>query len=72
MTRDEHIASVKSRALAYCVQHDTTSALASVMSDLGKHPETARHAAIELGMLLAMAGQLSTNTAMRDFIEGIR
>lgn len=40
-------------------------------SDLTKHPETEGHAAIELMMILAMGGHLSTPHRVREFIEGI-
>ena len=39
-------------------------------SDLGKHPETANHSAIQLGMMMLMAGHLTTPAEMRKFIEG--
>ncbi|MFY9457669.1 MAG: hypothetical protein WAP23_01945 [Candidatus Spechtbacterales bacterium] len=39
-------------------------------SDLGKHPETAGHLAIELGMMLLMGGHLDSKEEMRKFIEG--
>jgi hypothetical protein len=70
-TRAEHVAWCKERALEYVDLGDTGNALASMTSDLGKHEETADHAAIELGMLLAMSGHLSTERDMRDWIEGI-
>jgi hypothetical protein len=71
MTREQHVAWCKQRALECVDQGDTATALASVMSDLTKHEGTADHAAIELGMMLAMSGHLSTEREMRDWIEGI-
>ena len=44
-TRDEHLAWCKQRALEYADRGDTTNAVASMMSDLGKHPETENHGA---------------------------
>lgn len=70
MTRAEHLAYCKMRALAYVDRGDTVSALASMISDLRKHPETEKHAAIGLGITMAAAGMLSTQTEMRKFIEG--
>lgn len=70
-TRAEHVAWCKERALEYVDLGDTANALASMTSDLGKHEETADHAAIQLGMLLAMGGHLSTSRDMREWIEGI-
>ena len=70
MTRAEHLAWCKQRALEYIDQGDLTSAYASVASDLGKHPETQNHAAIGLGMAMMINGHLSTAAKMREFIEG--
>lgn len=69
-TRQEHLDWCKKRALEYCDIGDVTQAFASMGSDLGKHPETSNHAAIQLGMMLLMAGQLNSPMEMRKFIEG--
>lgn len=69
MTRDEHMAWCKQRALEY-VDRDPTGAWASMVSDLGKHPETQGHAAVELGMMMLMSGHLSAPAEMKRFIEG--
>lgn len=58
MTRAEHLAWAKQRALEYVDMGDISGALASMMSDLGKHPELANHAAIELTGMLMVAGLL--------------
>lgn len=70
MTRAEHLAWCKQRALEYVDQGDLAQAIASMTSDLGKHFETAGHPAIELGMMLIMTGNLNTSAAVRKFIEG--
>lgn len=70
MSRSEHLDWCKQRALQYCNMHDLDNALASFMSDLGKHEETDRHPAIQLGIMLSMSGNLSTQRAMQEFIEG--
>lgn len=70
MDRQEHLKWCKKRALEYCDTGDTKNAFASMVSDLGKHPETADHSGIELGVRLLVAGHLSTITKMREFIEG--
>jgi len=70
-TREEHMKWCKSRALEYVDAGDNNNAFASMVSDLTKHPETANHAGNELGMMLFMAGQLSSSKQMRDFIEGL-
>ena len=53
MNREDHMAWCKERALEYVDQNDNQQAFASMMSDLGKHEETAGHAAIGLGMALS-------------------
>ena len=70
MTRSEHVAWCKQRALEYVDMGDLENAYASMCSDLNKHPETAGHSAIGLGMQLMMIGQLNTPHEMRKFIEG--
>lgn len=70
MNRMEHMAWCKKRALEYVDQGDNQQAFASMMSDLGKHPETQGHAAIHLGMMTLMTGKLDTTHEMRKFIEG--
>ena len=70
MTRSEHLQWCKDRALEYVDAGDLTNAYASMASDLTKHPETEKHAAIGLGMMMLMGGQLATQEKMRKFIEG--
>ena len=70
MNRQEHLEWCKKRALEYVDNGDLPQAFASMGSDLGKHPETANHSAISLGMALMMSGNLNTQTEMRKFIEG--
>lgn len=69
-TRAEHLAWCKRRALEYCDMNDVNQAFASIGSDLGKHPETANHAGIQIGMMMLMCGHLNTPEQMRKFIEG--
>ncbi len=68
--RQEHIAWCKQRALQYVEMGDVNQAFASMGSDLGKHPETANHSAIQLGIMMLMGGHLSTPDKMREFING--
>lgn len=70
MSRSEHIAWCKKRAIEYVDSGDLQSAYASMVSDLRKHPETADHPAAALGLQLMMAGHLGTEEEMRKFIEG--
>lgn len=70
MTRQEHLEWCKKRAIEYVDDGDTTSAFVSMLSDLNKHPETEGYSAIQLGMMLMMAGQLLSPEAMKKFING--
>ena len=70
MTRAEHLQWCKDRALEYVDAGQLSQALASLISDLNKHPETQGHTAIELGTMLSMGGKLSTPEQMREFILG--
>lgn len=69
-TRAEHLAWCKKRALEYVDAGDCNQAFASMASDLSKHPETEKHGAIQLGMMMLMGGHLNRPDQMRKFIEG--
>jgi len=69
-SRTEHLAWCKQRALAIVDAGDLHQAFSSMVSDLGKHPDTIEHPGILLGAALLMSGRLSTATKMRSFIEG--
>ncbi len=68
MTRKEHLQWCKDRAIEYVDMGDCEQAFASMLSDLGKHDETANHPGIKLSMMLNMAGHLSDLDKMRKFI----
>lgn len=70
VTRAEHLRWAKDRALAYADRGDVVNTLASLTSDLRKHPETEDHPGPQLGLMLAMAGALSTPHQLRDWVEG--
>jgi hypothetical protein len=70
MTREEHLAWCKQRALEYVERGDAVNAWASMASDLSKHAETEKHSAITLGTMMLMGGHLNSPQAMRKFIEG--
>jgi hypothetical protein len=70
MTRDEHMAWCKKRAHEYLDRGDVPNAVTSMASDLGKHPDTAGHPGIDLGMMLMMTGNLAHPTDARRFIDG--
>lgn len=71
ISRSEHVAWCKKRAIEYIELGDLNQALASMSSDLQKHPETAGDKNILLiGMSLLLSGNLDTPAKMREFIEG--
>jgi len=70
VTRAEHLAWCKTRALEYVDSGDISGALASMTSDLNKHPETQDHPATTLGLILSMGGHLKTKEQMKNHIEG--
>jgi hypothetical protein len=69
-TRSEHLAWCKKRAMEYCNSNDLDEAFTSFISDLDKHEEYKWDMVINLGMMLSMGGQLSTQKQMEDFING--
>jgi len=70
MTREEHLAWCKQRALEYVERGDLTNAFMSMLSDLNKHDETANHSGMRLGAMLLTGGHLQTQQQMRNFITG--
>jgi hypothetical protein len=72
MTRAEHLQWAKDRALEYADQGDMGNAIASLRSDLGKHPETAPSVSIvdSLMMPLTLMGKFDNPRELRTFIEG--
>lgn len=71
VSRADHIAWCQRRALDFVDIGDLAQALASLQSDLRKHPNTAGHPAIVSGMVLVQAGKLRSPGAMRAFILSI-
>lgn len=67
MNRHEHVEWAKKRALEYVERGDLIQALASIASDLGKHPETEKHAGLLL--LFTLRRPLQTDE-VRHYIEG--
>lgn len=70
MTRDEHLAWCKKRALEYAILGDYNQALISMMSDLSKHPETKDHSGCKLTAMLMIGGFLKTYKEVADHING--
>jgi hypothetical protein len=69
MTRSEHVAWCKERALEYIEDGDLPNAVASMLSDLEKHPETENlpRALGPIGLLMAMN---QDKAGVRRWIEG--
>lgn len=68
MTRDEHLAWAKRRALAY-LPASPQEAITSMLSDLGKHDDL-KNIAKEMGLLAIMMVSQSSISDVRRFIEG--
>lgn len=68
--RKEHLEWCKQRANEYVDQDDLSSAFASFQSDMGKHPETSNHKALEMGTILLVGGCLSSKHQMKEWING--
>lgn len=72
MTREEHLAWAKKRALEYLDAGDTQNAFNSMTSDVRKHPEMETHAGIQLGIMMAVGlpGWVSDPVEIRRWIVG--
>ncbi len=70
MDRTEHLQWCKDRALEYVEAGDMQQAFASFSSDMSKHPDTANHAALQLGTALFSGGHLNTKVEMEKWING--
>jgi hypothetical protein len=73
-TRDEHLEWCKERAREYLDRGDLANAVASMGSDMDKHPET-RMAGEKMGMLMYVAMIRLTEgdvQGVRDWVEGFR
>ena len=71
-TRAEHLQWCKDRAFEYADRGDLANAVASMCSDLRKHPETENHAGAQLMVIQAAAGLLDRPGELRRCIEGFR
>lgn len=68
MTRDEHLAFAKQRALEYVDGGDLNNAVTSMLSDLVKHPDLGCNSFLaQLGMRRAVGGDIA---GVREWIEG--
>jgi hypothetical protein len=68
MTRAEHMAWAKQRALEYVDRGEGLNAIASMLSDLGKHPDTERSCG--MGGLIAIGLNKRDMGAVRRWVEG--
>lgn len=71
MTAAEHFAWARERALEYVHMGDGGAALASLISDLGKHPGTAHIMTADLQMLAMGEVMLAGPRGALRFIEGL-
>jgi len=69
-TRAEHLEWCKQRALEYVDRGKLGDAMASMCSDLKKHPDTESHPAMALGVIMMVNGELGSEHTMREFING--
>jgi hypothetical protein len=73
LPRDEHVEWAKKRALEYLDAGDLSQAFASMLSDMGKHPETENHPGNLMGAgFLMLDGWISNPREVRRWIEGFR
>ena len=68
MTREKHLQWCKGRALGYV--DDAPSAVASMGSDMRKHPETENHIGIQLGTMLLMGGHMNSSAEVEKWVNG--
>lgn len=66
MTRAEHLAWAKQRAHAELDRGDIANAIASMLSDLGKHPETER--SVQIGAMVML--MVRDRESCKRFIDG--
>lgn len=71
-SRAEHVDMAKRRALQYVDLGDVADAMASLFSDLNKHPDTRGHPAIMRGAEQLFDGRLQTPDQARDFIREVQ
>ena len=70
MNRSEHLQWCKDRANEYIDNNNLKDAFASFMSDMSKHEETQDHMALQMGTMLLVSGNLSSQHQMKDWING--
>ena len=68
-TRKEHLEWCKERALAELKSQGPQGAIASMTSDMNKHPETRGHAVLSLGMMLLMSGNMKSDKDTEKWVN---
>jgi hypothetical protein len=68
--RQRHLAWCKERALEYLDRDDLSNAVASMLSDLRKHPDTAGSASGGLGMIGMVEAASGSAQAVERWING--
>jgi hypothetical protein len=69
VNRAEHLRWAKDRAIEYADRGETAEAIASLGSDLNKHPDTKGHVGMQLMMMMAISRQFERPGELRKFIE---
>jgi hypothetical protein len=73
MTREEHLQWCKDRAMEYVKAGNLVNAVASMMDDLTKHPETQEGPALAtVGLFAALQAYQGDKDAVRRYILGFR
>lgn len=70
MNRKDHLQWCKDRAIDELEHGGIKEAVASMVSDMGKHEELRDHLGLEQMMTLMICGYNGTVNEMRKFIEG--
>lgn len=70
MTREEHLAWCKQRALEYIDKGQIKEGITSMMSDMSKHDETKSPALDQLALMMLVSGHLNSVYEARKFING--
>jgi hypothetical protein len=68
--REDHVEWCKSRAREYLKEGDLTSAVASMLSDMQKHPETDTPALTAVGLVGIMEAANGNQQGVERFIDG--
>jgi len=71
MTRNEHLAWAKKRALEHVDRGEVANGFTSMLSDLSKHDELRNHKGGELGVrLMMLPGWINNSAEVRRWIVG--